>query len=586
MQANKQAYWQNWGRTVKARLGDDFLHWKYDQITVIICCKNKSVELRKVLPALINQVERADLIILADDYSDDDSVEFFESFCAQNALASKVVRPPALGVFQLNTLRNLGFANALDGVVIIIDADLIVGPGFVQAHARLHRSAGRPVSSVGPLFEAADSSGGGPINFMWGHEGWAHVNHGPTGRVPTWATVLGGNLGLHRRTWEIAGAFDQAYDGFYGVDDQDLHYRLFLSGVQHVGDFEAHVIHLPHENAVSKSRHGDVNLKRFETKYGLKVYQAKNIPAPIDWLGWSRGPWNKIAARLASGEANAVVKRGAGWDTPTRAVPLPLPGIEHVDYLKRVFDADYVRAQSQSSTDDLFHLYLNDSAFFGIAPNALVDMDFVQRHLGGGETAMHPYLLYVAAGLHETLGQSPLFHPAAYAWLYKQTLGAPLESEAFSYFWLEGRHGDVPQHPLLPRASQAAGSFFDPTHYRRRAGVAGLTTPHAMVEHYLKTPDAERVSPNPRFDLPWFRQTYATAIDGGLDPLTWYLVKGARSGAVPHPLSPRSPQHLSSDQRERWGLDLVRLNRLASSTGPTPHGSLFPGSSAARQAAG
>lgn len=302
--------WQIWGQKKSAELMDDFEAWPFDKVTVVICCKNKSKDLELVLPALHNQVVLAHRWVLCDDHSDDDSISVFRKFCCEHGIEFDVAQPLSRRHFQLNTLRNLGFERAYDGLVIVIDADLIVGPGFVQAHLDLHRKATRPASSVGPLFEAFDQTGLGPINFMWGHEGWAHVSHSSTGRVPTWATVLGGNLGLHKRTWVRVGRFDPRYNGNYGADDQDLHFRLHLSGVVHVGAFNAYAIHLPHETAAGGERRGDVNQAKFAEKYGLSVYQARHVPNQIDWLGWRRGPWNKVAALLISGDAAATEKRG------------------------------------------------------------------------------------------------------------------------------------------------------------------------------------------------------------------------------------------------------------------------------------
>lgn len=557
--------WRAWGLIKQQELASAFPSMRFDAVTVIICCKDKAHVLPLVLAALDNQIVPASRWILTDDHSSDNSVAVFRDFCLARGIAHDVRQPGTRAVFQLNTLRNLGFEAAEDGLVIVIDGDLIVGPGFIQAHQHLHTSAAQPVSSVGPLFEAADDHGNGPINFMWGHESWAHVSHPSTGTVPTWATVLGGNLGLHRETWRLLGGFDAIYDGNYGVDDQDLHYRLSLSGVHHVGNFQAHVIHLPHENALGTNRDPNINLNKFRDKYGFTLYSRRNVPDQIDWLGWADGPWNRIARRLLAGDVSASVTRGAhiAYTNPSAVSRRVTISERTVQILRQVFDPAFVRRQVPCAVNDaeLFYAFLNDGDFRRVMPNLYFDLMRIEELVGTSlESDEHLSAAFVEKGFLDSVGPHPAFLPGLYTRMHPGTV--PAGTSPFVHFWTCGRAAGLSPNPLIDLGFYALHTkakpmgevdgllvdqlftagveacvrfspYFDTEYYDCNSKRHDSKENWALA-HFYSTPPEQRLSPNPHVSFYWYRENYGDFLEG-MDPLTHFLMEGSRRGFRPNP---------------------------------------------------
>jgi glycosyltransferase involved in cell wall biosynthesis len=240
------------------------------QVSVVITCRNKARSLGVVMERLGQQECRPDTVILVDDGSDDGSVEVFLEAGARAGLTCRASVLPPGGRFRVNTVRNRGFEMAPEGLVLLLDGDMLVSPVYVRRHLALHRAARAPIVSVGPRFEYAFPDGTGPVNFMWGH-GAEGQSLGAEPLVPGWAHGHGA-FGVRRAVWEAIGRFDPRYDGAYGMDDLDLLFRLFLCGVYQHSDFEAYVIHVPHETIFAGGhRDAALNQRRFCDKFGVPI---------------------------------------------------------------------------------------------------------------------------------------------------------------------------------------------------------------------------------------------------------------------------------------------------------------------------
>src|SRR5437867_4412991 len=158
---------------------------KADVASIVITCKNKSSSLSSVVGRIATQTRRPDLVVLADDASTDNSVERFINDCRHHKLNWDVATLPYGGNFRLNTIRNLGFQRSLDGIVMLMDGDLILSPAYVERHLAMHSSSDHPLVSLGPRFEYASEAQDGPINFMWG-TGAEGQGIGREGYLPSW----------------------------------------------------------------------------------------------------------------------------------------------------------------------------------------------------------------------------------------------------------------------------------------------------------------------------------------------------------------------------------------------------------------
>ena len=258
-------------------------------ISVVLNCHNKAACLPFVVRSLARGIVRPDLIVLSDDQSTDGSIELFSKLCEQHRLRCKTISHPNTGIsFRLNTLRNDGIAACPDGLVLLLDADLVLARTGLQRHQELHYEHSVPIISTGPRLEYARSDCTGPVNFLWGFECVGHISSPAVGtlpRLPNWQVTSGSMSALTKRAVEDVGWFDTRYDGNYGFDDIDFTYRAELAGYQFVGDWEAHALHIPHSPTLS--RDNSANRQKFIQKYGFDLV----YPEPL--VQMCRKAWNE-----------------------------------------------------------------------------------------------------------------------------------------------------------------------------------------------------------------------------------------------------------------------------------------------------
>jgi glycosyltransferase involved in cell wall biosynthesis len=290
-----------------------------NRASVVITCKNKALVLPVVLERIARQTRRADLVVLADDASTDASVEIFEAKCREFGLAHVVAALPPGDNYRLNTIRNLGFEAALDGLVMLIDGDVVLSPIYIERHLQQHVRH-RNIVSMGPRFEYGTENRAGPVNFMWGY-GAEQQGLDADGYLPAWQRAHGG-LCVSRAIWKAIGGFDEGYNGTYGIDDLDFLFRLFLAEVFPICDFEAYCIHIPHDTLFAGGRDSRGNIAYFCKKYDV----AETVLAdPIDFspLAHRRSNWAKdyseflrgLKARKASRPRATNPTRHAGLAT-------------------------------------------------------------------------------------------------------------------------------------------------------------------------------------------------------------------------------------------------------------------------------
>ncbi|NLG96471.1 MAG: glycosyltransferase [Chloroflexi bacterium] len=258
-----------------------------DPVSVVLVCRNKAANLPYIIDALAKGTRKPDLVVLSDDCSTDESPAIFQEICAKNNLNCKVVLHEDNGtLFRINTMRNDGVKSCPDGLVIILDADLVPARTAVEAHYNIHLKANCRTISTGPRFEYAYPDCSGPIHYMWGHEAIGMLQASKDEPCPSWTSIPGSLMGAMKWSFEEIGWFDPAYDGNYGYDDLDFMYRAWKMGYFFAGSFEAHVIHIPHP---SFPHQNDINRKRFEEKYQF-TFSYPEIFKSLE----RRQPWHQF----------------------------------------------------------------------------------------------------------------------------------------------------------------------------------------------------------------------------------------------------------------------------------------------------
>lgn len=190
-------------------------------ISVVIPTYNEPERLLAAVQSLALQdyPQQALEIIVVDDASPVFDPELYQQ--AAGPFALRVIRHPTNQ--GRARARNTGIRAASGELVLFLDSDMTVEPGFLRAHAQAHRQAGTVAIGhirFGPLIPAScltrylDSRG-----VHWLREGE---------EVPFKCFVTG-NSSVRRDQLLRVGLFDEDFTA-YGGEDLELGYRLHLDG--------------------------------------------------------------------------------------------------------------------------------------------------------------------------------------------------------------------------------------------------------------------------------------------------------------------------------------------------------------------
>ena len=245
--------------------------------SLIIPTRNRARFLARTLAALHHQRATDFEIVIADDGSDDDTREVV--MAAQRALEIRYLRRAKVGTAAA---RNAAMRVARGDVLILCDDDRIADPGLVADHLAAHAEA-TPCVAVGrqrglfaawasdAAYSAADVAAllarhpalaprlaepaaelvtldmirddlpsvlaGYDLDEPW-WEGYARVVLARWGTALDdfafpWTLGVGGNCSMPRALAEQVGLHDERFVG-WGLEDNDLHYRLHRAGARTV----------------------------------------------------------------------------------------------------------------------------------------------------------------------------------------------------------------------------------------------------------------------------------------------------------------------------------------------------------------
>ncbi|MFC1526464.1 glycosyltransferase family 2 protein [Candidatus Latescibacterota bacterium] len=128
--------------------------------------------------------------------------------------------------------RNLGRARARNSgiragrapVIVFLDGDMTVAPGFFEAHARFHRAHPGEVG-IGDIRFGAEVPTTALTRYI---EGRGVRAYSPGQAVP-YKCFVTGNSSISRQLLEAVGLFDESFSA-YGGEDLELGYRLHCHG--------------------------------------------------------------------------------------------------------------------------------------------------------------------------------------------------------------------------------------------------------------------------------------------------------------------------------------------------------------------
>lgn len=211
-------------------------------VSVIITCWNGRKLLEKNLPQVIraskNPKNRIIEIIVIDDASGDDSVEFLEN----NFPDIKIVKHAKNTGYS--SVCNSGFKNAKGDLVAILNTDVIPSLDFLEAALTSFDDS--------RVFAVSFNEGKyGPGKLEW-KKGFLQIKS----TTPTKETTLsswanGGSSIFRKNIWNGLGGMDERFLPFY-FEDVDLGIRAFKSGFKCLWEPNSSVIH-EHEGTINSN---------------------------------------------------------------------------------------------------------------------------------------------------------------------------------------------------------------------------------------------------------------------------------------------------------------------------------------------
>lgn len=239
------------------------------KISLIITTYNWPQALRVVLESVLSQTSLPHELIIADDGSQEETLNTSESVIGGSGLNWKHVRHGDSGIRQAR-VKNLAARYATGDYFIFIDHDVILHPDFIRDHLSFARDghflqgkrAFLPEGLTQNLLEGKIRFSP-PTCLMPGLENRKNAIHYPCigqlmGRSKQFQTSLRGcNLSMHKKDFLIIDGYDETFDQAWGREDSDVCYRLFHNGIRIKNLwFSALQYHLEHK--VIKNRKKDV----------------------------------------------------------------------------------------------------------------------------------------------------------------------------------------------------------------------------------------------------------------------------------------------------------------------------------------
>jgi GT2 family glycosyltransferase len=258
--------------------------------SIVVLTYNRADALIPVLSALARQCDSRHEVVIADDGSNEQVVEFLRSQLPVFKCAVKHIWHPDRG-FTASRARNLGAMASVGEYLVFLDGDCIPNLNFIKAHGALAQrdcfvngnrvllserltakvTAGEVSMADVTLSDWLAWRIKGDINKL------AHLVYWPgaPGRLETqfrWKQIRSCNFAVWRNDFLEINGFDESFEG-WGHEDADLVLRLHHLGlVRKNGFFSTEVYHLWHRQNSRTSE--SVNYQRVVERMQTGIVRA------------------------------------------------------------------------------------------------------------------------------------------------------------------------------------------------------------------------------------------------------------------------------------------------------------------------
>lgn len=291
------------------------------KLSIVIATKDRAPFLAHALASLSEQRCAHDFeVIVADNGSTDETPRVVEEAGKRFDFAIRRVF-----VAQPNRAlaRNAGVAASTGSVLLFVDDDVWLPPGFVDAHAREH-TAQFPRAVSGPILNVAsydERPAPGPHNFSN-------------------AFFCTCNVSVRRAAFEAVGGFDEQFD-LYGWEDTELGVRLRGFDVERVFAWDAFLYHIKPPTVETL----EVTIKKTLERATMAARFVRKSPGLRVRLATGAYGVNVALSRLLS--PKAALPLYAGLATSER-VPKPLAAFARA----RLLDGLYIDRLTQALADE------------------------------------------------------------------------------------------------------------------------------------------------------------------------------------------------------------------------------------------
>ena len=218
----------------------------FKPVSIVIPCYNKKAALRKTLEATLGQIQvyRGDEVIVADGKSTDGVEKMLDRDFMPEV---QFVQVEERKEYNLNTVRNLGIREATNDIIIILDADCIPQPNYIdplqpncidtfreksQRGVYLSGVIAYEVPYEQQLKQAKKHDGRATAMIMFQNYPIEEIIK----RVEEDSDDVRGTIGscmcFSKQDALDVGLFDEDYNGCWGYDETDLIIKLYFNGVK------------------------------------------------------------------------------------------------------------------------------------------------------------------------------------------------------------------------------------------------------------------------------------------------------------------------------------------------------------------
>jgi len=203
--------------------------------TVIICSYNK-LEHLKITSKRIQDIRPENEIILSDDCSSDNTIEWAK----QSKIFSKIYKKEKREPYCLCSIRNEGIKMSTNSHVVFLDADCYIHENYFIGHDEIF-NINQNYISVG--FTDHFNSDGNKIILEDTRKSYLN---GKYFCEISYHDAFGGNIAFPKEVFNKIGLFDESFNGFWGYEDLDMAYRSIKSGFKLFMHIFTLVKHLEH----------------------------------------------------------------------------------------------------------------------------------------------------------------------------------------------------------------------------------------------------------------------------------------------------------------------------------------------------